>query len=38
MKLIRSIAVVFGALVYLNFAAGAAAQTIVVGGKNFTEQ
>jgi osmoprotectant transport system substrate-binding protein len=38
MKLIRSIAVVFGALVYLNFAAGAAAQTIVVGGQNFTEQ
>ena len=38
MKLIRSIAVVFGALAYLNFAAGAAAQTIVVGGKNFTEQ
>ena len=38
MKLIRSIAVAIGALVYLNFAAGAAAQAIVVGGKNFTEQ
>ena len=25
-------------LLYLNFAAGAVAQNIVVGGKNFTEQ
>ena len=38
MRLIRSITIAFGALVCANFAASAAAQTIVVGGKNFTEQ
>src|SRR3954467_8150187 len=38
MKIIKTIALMAAALLYLNFAAGAAAQNIVVGGKNFTEQ
>jgi osmoprotectant transport system substrate-binding protein len=38
MKIIKTVAVITGALLYLCFSAGAAAQNIVVGGKNFTEQ
>jgi len=38
MKIIKSVALMAAAVLCLYFAAGAAAQNIVVGGKNFTEQ